>query len=207
MMTSSKSIFISYAHYDNESDDLSKRWLDRLLLHLKPLELHNEVVLCSDQMIEVGTDWHARIQADLQRAKAAILLVSPAFLASEYIKNSELPVLLQNAKSQGLVIIPIILRPCLFKETEFKYPDPQNGPEILSLASLQAANSPSKALNGLSEHEQDQVFLSVARRLLQITQQRASVAPLQKAAQGSAARIPLRLLLDSRVVACKDGVY
>ena len=69
------------------------------------------------------------------------------------------------------MIIPIILRPCLFKETKFKYPDPANGPEEFSLASLQAANSPQKALNGLGENEQDKVLLAVAQRLLKLAQQ------------------------------------
>lgn len=92
--------------------------------------------------------------------------MSPAFLASEFIRNSELPVLLQAAKERGVTIIPVILRPCLFKETSFRYPDPKTGPQTLSLASLQAPGSPEQALNELSEGAQDTVLLGVARRLL-----------------------------------------
>jgi hypothetical protein len=73
---------------------------------------------------------------------AAVLLVSPAFLASKYVRSSELPVLLKNAKENNVRIIPIILRPCLFAETEYKYPDPRTGPERFTLASIQAAGSP-----------------------------------------------------------------
>jgi hypothetical protein len=59
----------------------------------------------------------------------------------------------------------------LFKETTFKYPDPVQGPEELSLATLQSANSPTTPLNSLSEHEQDKVLLEVAQTLLAILHQ------------------------------------
>jgi hypothetical protein len=78
------------------------------------------------------------------------LIGQSGFLASTYIRNSELPVLLKNAKDRGLVILPVIVRHCLFKETIFKYPDPGNGPEELSLATLQSANLPATPLNSLS---------------------------------------------------------
>jgi hypothetical protein len=159
-------VFISYAHTDNESADPSKRYLDRLLEQLRPLALQDQVCAWSDKELEIGENWHTAIQLSLGNARAAVLLVSPAFMASDYIRNGELPGLLRNAKEKGVVILPVILRPCLFAQTRFKYPDPQHGPEELTLASLQAANSPKEPLNSLSEYEQDKVLLSVAERLL-----------------------------------------
>ncbi len=166
------SVFVCYAHKDNESSDPARRWLDRLLEHLQPLVLQNQLSAWSDQKLEIGDTWHESIQAVLQDASAAVLLVSPAFLASRYIRNSELPVLLKNAEGKGVIILPIILRECLFDETAFKYPDPVNGPGELSLATFQSANPPSKPLNRLSEGEQDGVLTSVARRLLKIVEQK-----------------------------------
>jgi hypothetical protein len=164
-------VFISYAHKDNEDSSPSKRWLDRLLEYLQPLVIQNKVSAWSDTQIETGELWHESIQAQLQNAKVAVLLLSPAFLASRYIRNSELPVLLMNAKNRGVVVLPIIVRHCMFSETEFKYPDPVNGPDVLLLSVFQAANPPSKPLNSMEEHEQDRVLLSIAQRILRIAQQ------------------------------------
>ena len=162
-----RAVFISYAHADNSAPDPAARWLDRLLLNLKPLAFEALISVATDRDIGPGDDWHAQIQANLNRAGAAVLLVSPAFLASEYIRNNELPVLLYRAKTQGLRIIPVILRPCLYAETRFKYPDPKTGPEEFSLVSLQSAGSPEKALNEMTEGEQDRALLSVAQALKQ----------------------------------------
>ena len=162
-------VFVCYAHEDNDSKKpRNERWLDRLLQQLAPLAIQDQVCAWSDKDIENGQDWHQRIQLTLENVKAAVLLVSPAFLASTYIRNSEIPVLLKNAQNRGVVIIPVIVRHCLFKETTFKYPDSVHGPEKLSLASLQSANSPSIPLNSMSEHEQDKVLLEVTQSLLGI---------------------------------------
>ncbi|MDX2214758.1 MAG: toll/interleukin-1 receptor domain-containing protein [Oculatellaceae cyanobacterium bins.114] len=104
-------IFICYAHLD-------KVFLDRLLMHLAPLE--DEVSIWSDQRLEMGDRWDDEIKTTLQSVKAAILLVSPAFLASKYIKNSELPVLLHRTQQNGVKILPMILSPCLFNKAKFK---------------------------------------------------------------------------------------
>src|ERR1700761_1055745 len=87
-------VFICYAHKDNDSPDPSKRWLDRLLEHLESLGLQDLGSTWSAQRLEIGDSWDASIKSQLQQARAAVLLVSPAFLASRYIRNSELPVLL-----------------------------------------------------------------------------------------------------------------
>lgn len=163
-----KPVFISYAHKDNEGTDPAKRWLDRLKEQLEPLVQQDNITVCSDQDIGLGEDWHGHIQAHLNGARAAVLLVSPAFLASKYIRSSELPVLLRHAKENGVRIIPVILRPCLVEETRFKYPDPKTGPEEFTLASLQAAGSPAKALSEMSEGEQDRILVKVARALAKL---------------------------------------
>lgn len=169
MATDLKPVFISYAHEDNDSPDRSKRWLDRLTQFLQPLVQQDELTIYSDQDIGLGEDWDAHIQKHLNGARAAVLLVSPAFLASKYVRNSELPVLLRNAKEHGVKIIPIVVRRCLFEETKFKYPDPKTGPDEFTLASIQASNSPTNPLSGMTEDEQDEVLLKVARALIKLT--------------------------------------
>ncbi|MEO1353867.1 MAG: tetratricopeptide repeat protein [Cyanobacteria bacterium J06635_15] len=162
-------IFVCYARKDNDSPNADQRWLDRLLEHLKPLEAQQGLAFWSDQQIETGSDWQQTIQSILKTVKAAVLLISPSFLNSSYIRNSELPVLLQRAKEDGVLILPLILRPCLLEAVSFRFPDPQLGPGTLSLASLQGVNTLNQPLNGLSQVEQDRVLVSVARRLLKLT--------------------------------------
>jgi hypothetical protein len=167
-------VFVSYAHADNQGDDPAKRWLDRLRQHLQPLAFDDIVAVATDQDIALGEEWHDRIQADLKRAQAAVLLLSPAFMASRYIRDSELPVLLRGAKERGLRIVPVVLRPCLFAQTRFKFPDPRQGPDEFTLSDLQAAGSPAKALNEMDEGEQDRAPLRVAQTLLAYAQEGAA---------------------------------
>src|ERR1044071_5703536 len=104
-------VFVSYAHEDNESPDPNQRWLDRLLQMLKPLNLQDEVCAWSDQDIKPGQGWGAAITGQLEHyAEAAVLLISPAFLASDFIRNSELPVLLKRAQDDGVLVLSVILR-------------------------------------------------------------------------------------------------
>src|SRR4051812_16045831 len=98
-------VFVSYAHKDNEDSDPNKRYLDRLKEALEPLALENQVQAWSDQDCEMGGRWENEIRQAVMGANAAVLLVSPAFLASKYIRNSELPILLKNAADRGVLII------------------------------------------------------------------------------------------------------
>jgi hypothetical protein len=167
-MATPKPVFVSYAHEDNEGTDPSKQWLNRLREHLEPLVQQDNITVCSDQDIDLGDDWYDHLQTHLNGARAAVLLVSPAFLASKYIRSNELPVQLKNAMDNGVRIIPVILRPCLFAETKFKYPDPETGPDEFLLSSLQAAGSPNKALSEMTEGEQDRALLRVAQTLAKL---------------------------------------
>jgi hypothetical protein len=176
--------FISYAHSDNESGDPALRWLDRLLEMMKPLKMADSVHAWSDKEIRQGDVWNEQIREHLyQHARAAVLLVSPAFLASDFIRTSELPVLLhkyqlsaQEKRMKPMLIIPIILRSCLFDIARFNFPDPVTGPESISLSIFQSANPPGRPLESMNRSEQDEVLLSVARRLHEaISEERRNV--------------------------------
>ena len=164
-------VFICYAHADNESQDRKLLWLDRFRTFLAPCVRQDHVTVWSDREIQAGENWHETIQARLAAADAAVLLVSPYLLASEYFANSELPVLLKGASDRGLRIISILLAPCGFDRAKFKYPDPRTGPNEFTLSSLQAANAPSETLLDLSEAEQNRVFTRVAGQLADLVPQ------------------------------------
>ena len=181
-----RAVFISYAHRDNESEDPKERWLNRFVEFLKPLVRQENFTLCSDKDIEIGQNWHEHIQARINGAKAVVLLISPAFLASEDIANSELPAILKNAADKGVRIFPILISPSVFPIVKYKYPDPTTGPQEFTLSSLQAANAPSKELNCMTEGEQNHVLYEVARQLADLLSENAPLGPPLEVAPGSA---------------------
>ena len=102
-----QSVFVSYSHFDRE-------YLDRLLVHLKPLEKDGVIDLWVDTRLRAGDRWKKEIEKALSRSTVALLLVSADFLASDFITDNELPPLLRNAEEKGTRIIPLILKPCRF---------------------------------------------------------------------------------------------
>jgi hypothetical protein len=74
-----KRIFISYSHQD-------KDWKDRLVKHLGVLEQEGFCRLWHDRKIELGNDWDPEIEKELNQADAAIMLISPDFFDSDFIK-------------------------------------------------------------------------------------------------------------------------
>jgi tetratricopeptide (TPR) repeat protein len=159
------SVFVCYAQANNKPPG---RWLDRLLEFLSPLVRQEDLAIWSDQQLEIGDEWNPEIQKQLGAAKVAVLLVSPAFLASKYIANSELPVLLRRRSEDGLAILPVLLSPSLYDKTRFKWPDPKTGPEEFTLSSLQAAGSPKKTLSEMTGPQRNRAFVALAERILEI---------------------------------------
>ena len=109
-------VFISYSHQD-------KRWHDDLRVHLKPYLRGGSIVSWSDQQIAPGSEWFREIQSALTNSKIAVLLVSPDFLASDFIHEHELGPLLKEAEQGGLKILWVPVRDSAYKETPLKnYP-------------------------------------------------------------------------------------
>ena len=97
--------FVSYSRKD-------ELWKDRLMTHLAILEFEGLLHLWADTQISAGDDWYQRIQTAMDDSRVAVLLVSPDFLASKFIRNEEVPRLLQRHACNGMLILPLIARPC-----------------------------------------------------------------------------------------------
>jgi tetratricopeptide (TPR) repeat protein len=136
--------FISYSHKD-------KRFLDELRRHLGFLEREGKVNSWDDTKIAPGSQWREEIKKAIASAKAAVLLVSADFLASEFIAQDELPPLLAAAQQEGAIILPVIVGPCLFADS--------------NIAQFQAINSPSKPLRRMSPGQRDEVWVKVAQHM------------------------------------------
>jgi hypothetical protein len=134
-------VFISYNRADQE-------WLERLLDYLKPLERDAVVDTWDDTRIEPGSRWREQVEAALDAARVAVLLVSADYLASDYVIEREIPFLLEDARDHGVQILPVIVSPCRFERSP--------------LRQFRAVNSPSSPLTGKSKREQDHIFAIVA---------------------------------------------
>lgn len=97
-------IFISYSHRDEE-------YKDQLLRHLRLLEKQNLATFWDTSQIPAGADWAQEIKKAINDAEIAVLLVSPDFLASDYVVDHELPALLSRTKSRQTLVLPVLVRP------------------------------------------------------------------------------------------------
>jgi len=101
-------IFISYAHADEQ-------WKDRILMHLVPLSRNERIIVWHDESLKLGEQWEKKIDEQLSSADIAVMLISPAYLASNYISDKEMPKLLDRQRLEQIVILPVILVPCLWQ--------------------------------------------------------------------------------------------
>jgi formylglycine-generating enzyme required for sulfatase activity len=105
---SRKELFISYSHKD-------RAFLEQFWIHLNPLEEDYGLQRWDDTRIQPGDIWLDEIQQALNRAQVALLLFSPDFLASDFIRRKELPALFEAAEKDGLKILWLPIRPCSWK--------------------------------------------------------------------------------------------
>jgi hypothetical protein len=138
-MALSERIFISYSHKD-------RVWMELVRTHLKPLERLGKVVAWDDRQIAPGAQWRSEILKALAAARAGILLVSPHFLASDFIIEHELPALLAKPNIFWIAI------------SSSSY-------QLTPLKEIQAANDPKRPLDSLGEAEIHCILVGVLEKL------------------------------------------
>ncbi|MEM6456909.1 MAG: TIR domain-containing protein, partial [Acidobacteriota bacterium] len=150
-------MFISYSRDD-------ARWAKRFEKRLKPLTGDGGVHLWRDDRIPVGADWRAEIDRGLAEADAGLLLVSPNFLASDFILRKELPYLIERHRRGTLRLFCVLLKDCLFEATP--------------LAALQCAHPHDAPLADLDDDACQTAMMAIARKIRAASQDRTSAGAL-----------------------------
>src|SRR5215831_16939431 len=128
-----KPVFISYSHKD-------AKWLDKLKQFLRPLEEQDLIRVWDDTEIRPGADWLADIRKALESARVAVFLVTQNLLDSPFIRDKELPALVDAATNRGCQIFWIAVSSSTIADSP--------------LAKCQGAISPSSPLDLMTEPQQ-----------------------------------------------------
>ncbi len=152
-----RKVFICYSHKDQE-------YLDQLLIHLDPYNRQDLIEIWTDRQIMSGDEWQAEIYRSIARADAAVVLVSPDLLASDFVCEQELPRLLQAREEGRLPLAPLFLRHAGTRLARFEV-ETADGVREIDLTRLQGLNDPSNPLAVLSPAERDKALAGAAGKL------------------------------------------
>lgn len=161
MAAQTPTIFISYSRQDSKH-------LDDLLAVVEPtLTDVSTLVPWTDRDIESGQSWDDEIQDSLERASAAVLLISNHFLRSEYIRKRELPILIPAHLSQRLKLFTLYVsrvpKPAL--EVRIAEDGDQGTNGVFDLGSIQAENTPDTPLQKMAPPDCTSLFVALAEKL------------------------------------------
>lgn len=133
------SVFISYCHADEAlKEELTK--------HLEPLKRLQLISAWHARKIVAGEKWGETISKNLESASIVLLLVSIDFMNSPYCYDIELERALELNDEKKCIVIPIILRGCMWQHTPF--------------AKLQVLPKGAKPVSAWPD--QDEAFVNVA---------------------------------------------
>jgi Leucine-rich repeat (LRR) protein len=137
-------IFVSYSHKDS-------KWLKEFQTHIKPFVRADGFEIWDDTKIKSGSEWLEEIEKALASAKVAVLLVSPNFIASDFIHNKELPPLFDAAEKEGLTIFWIPIRYSAYAATKIE--------------KYQSAHPPDKPIVSLNTSKRDEAWVNLCKKI------------------------------------------
>jgi hypothetical protein len=117
--------FISYSHKDES-------YLQKLQTALAQIQRQGILQNWTDHNVEAGDRFHQKINDELNASELFIALLSPDYIASNYCYEKEFQQAQQLEKEHKIKIIPVICRPCDWKNTPFAELNalPKNGKPI-----------------------------------------------------------------------------
>jgi cold shock CspA family protein len=152
-------IFCSYSHRDEE-------YLNELRTWLRGLERRGFIQWWHDREITPGWEWEETIDKNLRTADVILLLVSPAFMGSDYVFEREISKAVERHERGEARVIPIIVRPA-----DWEWPP---------LNELQALPRDAKPITTWTN--QDEAWLDVVRGIRRATEE-FSAARRERAAK------------------------
>ncbi len=100
-------VFISYAHKS------PRQYFESFV---KGISEHVDWDIFHDGDIEIGEDWDKRLETEVRKCDFAILLVTPPFLQSKYIKNKEFGPFLERQSTNGFKFFSVLVSRCRYKK-------------------------------------------------------------------------------------------
>lgn len=125
------------------------RYVQRLLVHFRGHPEASSLAPWHFSLLPPGSLWQQERIAALEAARVVVLLISGDFLASPFIAEREIPLLLHAAESGRKHILPVLLTPCLFEESP--------------LSRLQTVNDRAKPLSLLPCSAREIFWVSLVR--------------------------------------------
>jgi hypothetical protein len=142
-------VFISYAH----AAESETGWVNRITTQLQAPLHSSEFEVWSDRRIQSGEKWREEVEDAINQSRVAILLLTADFLASEFVRDAELPLLLEAAEADDATIL------CIYGS------DVHLSGTAKRLLEYQFVNDPPSALQSLSEAKRESLFADLARRV------------------------------------------
>ncbi|MBK8908140.1 MAG: toll/interleukin-1 receptor domain-containing protein [Rhodospirillales bacterium] len=150
-------IFVSYAH-ENEVE------CNELRRHLGVLKHEGIIDVWSDHRLSPGEPWDDRIRGALAAADIVLLLVSKAFLDSEFCYRTEMRQAMERHEAGIALVIPIVIEDCYWSPAPF--------------GALQGLPRDMKPVKTLPKGQRDSVWHEVAKGIHQAVEQCLSRRPV-----------------------------
>ena len=147
-------VFISYSR-----KDIAYR--EALLPALRAVRSVGPHLWYDEDKIDVGEKFHPEVQEALKAAKIGILLLSHHFFDSEYIRQHELPFLVQQAELRQMKLALLYLTAVADGALEIAI-EVDGQPHVVNLKHYLALNGPDAPLELLSPGEQNRHYAELA---------------------------------------------
>jgi hypothetical protein len=81
--------------------------------------LRGKIITWNDQDLRGGEEWDDRIKEELNKADIVLYLVSANSIATDYIRDTELPLVEARCRNRECKLIPVIVDFCLWTDSDF----------------------------------------------------------------------------------------
>lgn len=135
-------VFVSYSHRD-------EAWKGRLLPQLGVLVRLGLIDLWEDKRIDAGDAWYPEIRAALEKAAAAVCLISANYLDSDFVLKEEVPYFLAQREQRGLLLLPVLVSECPWRLVDW-------------IKATQLVPAGARPLDSLSDSEQNMALSALA---------------------------------------------